>query len=518
MAPELYDEKYDEKVDIYAFGMCMLEIFTKEVPYLECSNPAQIYKKVTNQVEPQSLARVESQQARDFILHCIDTDPSKRPSALELKEHEFLKSNSETDDSEIVVLPRESSLPVIAENRDAKSLTSQMQSMSSDSDNVKSESKQSVPTKPNAPDIRPHEITSGTSDVKSEAVGVGEISHASSKNTPTNTDAASEKNDVSKVPSENDTSQYIVAAECMDEVVVDNVMKLIISIPIQNETQHVQFEFHLVEDDPVQVAREMVTELQIPEQAILEISETISGLARDARVTQGKALREKKHSDDVEICSPMPDSSNAVQSSQSQGSLVSELTTQAQPARTVTLGDNIETIPNQPSFADSDSLIDIEEIVGEELRQLEADHKKSLDRANKAYDTRMDNLKRSKEEKLAQHRKLLEKHEKEMDDFEKRLKQAGVDHSKRLEKLDNEWNVQKKALIEEKRKEVMEDRSDVDYESVPSSKSCGFRKQQRQYDFNFNLTSKRRRLASLPFMNKYYFSNSMLFFYYRILK
>lgn len=26
MAPELYDEKYDEKVDIYAFGMCVLEM------------------------------------------------------------------------------------------------------------------------------------------------------------------------------------------------------------------------------------------------------------------------------------------------------------------------------------------------------------------------------------------------------------------------------------------------------------------------------------------------------------
>ena len=48
MAPELYDESYDEKVDIYAFGMCLVEMITKEIPYLECSNAAQIYKKVTN--------------------------------------------------------------------------------------------------------------------------------------------------------------------------------------------------------------------------------------------------------------------------------------------------------------------------------------------------------------------------------------------------------------------------------------------------------------------------------------
>lgn len=47
MAPELYDEHYDEKVDIYAFGMCMLELATLEYPYCECRNAAQVYKKVT---------------------------------------------------------------------------------------------------------------------------------------------------------------------------------------------------------------------------------------------------------------------------------------------------------------------------------------------------------------------------------------------------------------------------------------------------------------------------------------
>lgn len=47
MAPELYEEKYNELVDIYSFGMCMIEMLTLEFPYSECSNPAQIYKKVT---------------------------------------------------------------------------------------------------------------------------------------------------------------------------------------------------------------------------------------------------------------------------------------------------------------------------------------------------------------------------------------------------------------------------------------------------------------------------------------
>uniref|UniRef100_A0A3B4UUU6 Protein kinase domain-containing protein n=1 Tax=Seriola dumerili TaxID=41447 RepID=A0A3B4UUU6_SERDU len=48
MAPEMYEEKYDEAVDIYAFGMCILEMATSEYPYSECQNAAQIYRKVTN--------------------------------------------------------------------------------------------------------------------------------------------------------------------------------------------------------------------------------------------------------------------------------------------------------------------------------------------------------------------------------------------------------------------------------------------------------------------------------------
>lgn len=47
MAPEMYEEKYDEAVDVYAFGMCMLEMATSQYPYSECSSAAHIYRKVT---------------------------------------------------------------------------------------------------------------------------------------------------------------------------------------------------------------------------------------------------------------------------------------------------------------------------------------------------------------------------------------------------------------------------------------------------------------------------------------
>ncbi|ORZ08844.1 kinase-like domain-containing protein, partial [Lobosporangium transversale] len=86
MAPELYDEKYDEKVDIYAFGMCV----TKEYPYSECTNQAQIYRKVTKGIKPQSLDHVQDEETREFINRCLDHDDRTRPSAQELLDSDFL--------------------------------------------------------------------------------------------------------------------------------------------------------------------------------------------------------------------------------------------------------------------------------------------------------------------------------------------------------------------------------------------------------------------------------------------
>lgn len=58
MAPELYDESYNELADIYSFGMCMLEMVTFEYPYSECRNLAQIYKKVSSVSSCESLTLI----------------------------------------------------------------------------------------------------------------------------------------------------------------------------------------------------------------------------------------------------------------------------------------------------------------------------------------------------------------------------------------------------------------------------------------------------------------------------
>ncbi|KAK4396037.1 putative serine/threonine-protein kinase WNK5 [Sesamum angolense] len=89
MAPELYEEEYDELVDIYSFGMCVLEMLTSEYPYSECSNPAQIYKKVTSGKLPEAFYRIEDVEARRFVGRCLE-NAANRPSARELLMDPFL--------------------------------------------------------------------------------------------------------------------------------------------------------------------------------------------------------------------------------------------------------------------------------------------------------------------------------------------------------------------------------------------------------------------------------------------
>ncbi|KAJ0610097.1 putative protein kinase WNK-NRBP family [Helianthus annuus] len=89
MAPEMYEEDYNELVDIYSFGMCMLEMLTSEYPYSECSNPAQIYKKVTSGKLPKAFDHIECSEAKRFIGKCLD-NASSRPSARELLMEPFL--------------------------------------------------------------------------------------------------------------------------------------------------------------------------------------------------------------------------------------------------------------------------------------------------------------------------------------------------------------------------------------------------------------------------------------------
>ncbi|TYI96747.1 hypothetical protein E1A91_D01G095000v1 [Gossypium mustelinum] len=98
MAPELYDEHYTELIDIYSFGMCVLEMVTLEIPYSECDNVAKIYKKVSSGVKPQALDKVRDADMRAFIERCI-AQPGERPSAAELLKDPFYDEVDDYDEN-----------------------------------------------------------------------------------------------------------------------------------------------------------------------------------------------------------------------------------------------------------------------------------------------------------------------------------------------------------------------------------------------------------------------------------
>ncbi|XP_060930594.1 serine/threonine-protein kinase WNK3 [Limanda limanda] len=89
MAPEMYEEHYDESVDVYAFGMCMLEMATSEYPYSECQNAAQIYRKVTSGIKPASFDKVNEPEIKEIIECCIRQNKSQRMSIRDLLNHSF---------------------------------------------------------------------------------------------------------------------------------------------------------------------------------------------------------------------------------------------------------------------------------------------------------------------------------------------------------------------------------------------------------------------------------------------
>jgi len=361
MAPDMYEDRsYDEKVDIYAFGMCMLEILTKEIPYAECNNPAQIYKKVSSGEPPEILTRLESRHAREFVELCMGYKDENgvyvRPSAKELLKHPFLNKRPNDDDEVVVERPlRERSIAEtsgdstgassIARRRNIPGSTQTVHNAQapvpatqisgprnslSDEEEAKDQFDEMPESETNMKKVkvlmgRDQELEEDDEDEHVAPHDSAPLQQQSSTQaSPTYStprEAAPQQNAPASQyqreigapqhqteqppqhpepaqPQAADGSQthYLVAAVVIENEApnirpyADDILKLVVTLPVEGQTQNVQFDFHLVEDDPVKVAKEMVQELGIPQGAILEISETISGIACSARMRQDKYI------------------------------------------------------------------------------------------------------------------------------------------------------------------------------------------------------------------------------------
>jgi WNK lysine deficient protein kinase len=90
---------YDSNGDIYAFGLCVLEMVSKENSRRK-SSQQQLAPQFSNEYITSVLPRINNDQAREFIELCLLPSES-RPSVDFLQKHPFLLSDPSIDDEEV---------------------------------------------------------------------------------------------------------------------------------------------------------------------------------------------------------------------------------------------------------------------------------------------------------------------------------------------------------------------------------------------------------------------------------
>mmetsp|Transcript_19564 Transcript_19564/g.56106 ORF Transcript_19564/g.56106 Transcript_19564/m.56106 type:complete len:115 (+) Transcript_19564:171-515(+) len=87
MAPECYDSstsRITEKVDIWALGCIVIEIFGGPLPFSHCTSIQQIMTSLLLKKEPPVVPHFLPPNIRQIIKRCFEFDPAKRPTAREV--------------------------------------------------------------------------------------------------------------------------------------------------------------------------------------------------------------------------------------------------------------------------------------------------------------------------------------------------------------------------------------------------------------------------------------------------
>ena len=92
MAPEVINgEKYGKDVDIWSLGIMVMECCDLKPPYF-METPSRALVLISNQgAPPLEHPNKWSHDLKSFLSVCVSKDPSQRPKAIELLQHEFLR-------------------------------------------------------------------------------------------------------------------------------------------------------------------------------------------------------------------------------------------------------------------------------------------------------------------------------------------------------------------------------------------------------------------------------------------
>ena len=70
LSPEMFGESYNELVDIWSFGMCVLEMATNQYPYIEYNGSvAQLLRKGFEGAKPEALSKRQRPRHERVHLH-----------------------------------------------------------------------------------------------------------------------------------------------------------------------------------------------------------------------------------------------------------------------------------------------------------------------------------------------------------------------------------------------------------------------------------------------------------------
>jgi len=88
MAPELYNKKaYNEKIDVFAFGTILWELFTQKIPYFNCE-PNEIKNKICRG-EQLPKHKAIPKKIEEIINDCRALEPNNRPSFKDIANIDF---------------------------------------------------------------------------------------------------------------------------------------------------------------------------------------------------------------------------------------------------------------------------------------------------------------------------------------------------------------------------------------------------------------------------------------------
>jgi|EP01046_Picozoa_sp_COSAG06_P000339 serine/threonine protein kinase len=81
MAPEILTaEKYNEKIDVFSFAMCLVELVDGRLPWSGVCSAAEVPHKVVKKTRPNNQLSKASDSMTAMVQKCWQHNPSRRPT------------------------------------------------------------------------------------------------------------------------------------------------------------------------------------------------------------------------------------------------------------------------------------------------------------------------------------------------------------------------------------------------------------------------------------------------------